>query len=237
MSVTAPTPGAAEPEEIPEPPEFPYRPLPANLARRVRRRAYLHRLRHVLGSGLLAGAVIGGVWLATPATGGGGGLPPAPSDPTPLWPIENIEPPRPRTDVGLGGSAWIGYAGPEHSSSWCLGSAAEPSESTESSAPTCRFLPAPGRLDTATLDPGVYAPTGQRLVVAILVGQSMPAPAVRGELREATGARQMRLDRPPGLPGVAYLWAFSTETPVSITVFDEAGNLVTACSPCTGTTR
>jgi hypothetical protein len=232
MSVTAPTPGAAaDPEEIPEAPEFPYRPLPANLARRVRRRASLRRLRHLLGSALLAGAAVGGLWLAVPGTGDGGGLPPAPPNPTPLWPIENEEPPPLRTDVGLGGSVWIGDAGPERGSSWCLGSVAEPS------APTCRFLPAPGRLDTTALDPGVYAPTGQRLVVAILVGQSMPAPAVRGELREPTGARQMRLDRPPGLPGVAYLWAFTTETPISITVYDEAGNLVTACSACTETTR
>ncbi|MFI1386194.1 hypothetical protein [Embleya sp. NPDC020886] len=236
MSVTAPTPGAADPEEIPEPPRFPYRPLPANLAHRVRRRAYLHRLRHLLASGLLAGAAIGG-WLATPGTGGGGGLPPAPPAPTPLWPVENETPRSPRTDVGLGGAVWIGDAGPEYGSSWCLGSVTEPSEPTAPGAPICHFLPTPGRLDTMALDPGVYAPTGRRLVVAVLVGQSMPAPAVRGELREAAGAQQMRLDRPPGLPGVAYLWAFATDTPVSITVYDETGNLVTACSACSETTR
>ncbi|MGW1993053.1 hypothetical protein [Embleya sp. NPDC001921] len=230
MSVTVSPPGSADAEEVPEPPEFPYRPLPANLARRVRRRAHRRRLRHVIGSCALAGAVAGGLWLATPGTGGGSGLPPAPT-PTPVGPIENIAPLRVRTDVGLGGSVWIGDAGPERGSSWCLGGTAEEEPST------CRFLPTPGRLDTATLDPGVYAPTGQRLVVAILVGQSMPAPAVRGELRDPTGARQMRLSRPPGLPGVAYLWTYTTDIPISITVYDETGNLITACTPCADTTR
>ncbi|MFE5329329.1 hypothetical protein ACFRCG_23360 [Embleya sp. NPDC056575] len=231
MSVTVSPPGAADAEEVPEPPEFPYRPLPPNLARRVRRRAALRRLRHVFGSVVLAGAAAGGLWLAVPGSGGGGGLPPTPPDPTPLWPVDRSESSDLRTDVGFGASAWIGDTGPEGESSWCLGGAAEPEEAR------CRFLPTPGRLDTAIMPSGRYAPAGQRLVVAVLIGRGTTAPALRSELHDAAGTRRMRLERPADLPGVAYLWAFTGGTPVSITVYDEAGNLVAACAGCTDGAR
>ncbi|WP_406285784.1 hypothetical protein [Embleya sp. NBC_00896] len=235
MSVTVLPPGADDAEAVPEPPEFPYRPLPADLTRRVRRRAHLRRLRHLLGSFALAVGALGTLWLATPGHEAGGGLPPAPLDPTPMWPVDEGGPPTPRTDVGLGGSAWIGSSDPTHGSAWCLGAPNDAGKST--AVALCRFLPTPGRLDAAALNPGVYAPAGERLVVAVLIGQSPPGPAVRAELEDTAGPRQMRLDRPPGLPGVAYLWAFTTGGPVSITVYDGNGDIVTACAACTESTR
>ncbi|MYV98311.1 hypothetical protein, partial [Streptomyces sp. SID3343] len=124
-------------------------------------------------------------------------------------------------------------AGPDRGSAWCLGSAAEVGYGSTIVA-VCHFLPTPGRLDATALDPGRFAPTGQRLVVAVLIGQSSPTPpAIRAELTDAAGLRPMRLDRPAGLPGVAYLWAFSAEGPVSITVFDANDDIVTACAACT----
>jgi len=251
VSVTVSPPGADEAGALPEPPVFPYRPLPDDLARRVRRRAWRRRARHVVGSLVLAGAAVGTLWLVTPGRGGAGPPPPRPvDDPTPLWPAERQGPPPVRTDVGLGGSAWIGDSGPELGSAWCVGparaavqapavpDAASPDEPGPADVlASCRFLPSPGRMDAAAFDGGVFAPAGQRLVVAVLIGQSLPGPAVRAELTDAGGPQRMRLDRPPGLPGVAYLWAFTTGGPVSIAVYDGNADLITSCAACTETSR
>lgn len=252
MTVTVSPPGADDADALPEPPRLPYRPLPANLARRARRRARRRRARHVLGSLVLAGAAVGALWLAMPGRGGGGGPPrPAPvDDPTPLWSVERRGPAPVRMDVGLGGSAWIGDSGADSGSTWCVGpaSAAVPVSAQADATPLgepgpadvlapCRFLPTPGRMDVAAFDAGVFAPAGRRLVVAILIGQSLPGPAVRADLTDAGGPQRMRLDRPPGLPGVAYLWAFTTGGPVSITVYDGRGDPITSCAACTQTSR
>jgi hypothetical protein len=234
MSVTVTTPGVEDEDAVPEPPDFPYRPLPADLTRRVRRRARWSRLRRVCGSLTLTGAALGTLWLVTPGSGNGAGPPrPTPPAPTPNWAVDTHDgSPGPRTGVGLGGSAWIGDAGPDRGSAWCVGSAAEAGYGSTIVA-TCHFLPTPGRLDAAALDPGRFAPAGQRLVVAILLGQSTPTPAIRAEMIDAAGPQQMRLDRPAGLPGVAYLWAFGPQGPVSITVYDANDDIVTACAACT----
>ncbi|MYV98871.1 hypothetical protein GT354_11370, partial [Streptomyces sp. SID3343] len=59
MSVTVTAPGAEDEDAVPEPPDFPYRPLPIDLTRRVRRRAQWRRLRHVCGSLAVTGAALG----------------------------------------------------------------------------------------------------------------------------------------------------------------------------------
>jgi hypothetical protein len=150
--------------------------------------------------------------------------------PEPAWPSE---PPQlyqsaqlnlPRTGVGLGGTAWLEYEG------WCVGDITWPGGT--GSVQSCRFLPPAGQLDLVVVEPGKYAPDGYSLVVAVVSGESRPGESVHGWLTDASGTGDLTTDRPPGQPGVVFLWGFTRGGSFGLRISADDGRLIASCQDC-----
>ncbi|MEU8135633.1 hypothetical protein [Streptodolium elevatio] len=225
MSITIePTPAALPPDQpVGTPPDYPMRPLPAGGSRRARRTAARLRLTRLIaavavGAGL---AAVAAVTVPAPTERQAGPAPvPSPPGPEPSNPSRPI----PRTAVGLGANAWV------HAQGWCIGDLA--ADQSTGVVNSCRFLPRPGGLDVAVLNPGEYAPAGYSLVVAVAIGPTAPPASLRGRLTDAAGSGDMATDRVPGLPGVMFLWGFSRTGAVSVEVLEPDGSSFASCNDC-----
>lgn len=217
MSITV------EPSPAATPPDYPMRPLPPGGSRRARRTAFRLRFARliavvVVGAGLATAAV---VTVPAPTERHAGPSPdPSPPGPAPTDPSRPI----PRTSVGLGANAWV------HAQGWCIGDLM--SDDSTGVVSSCRFLPRPGGLDVAVLNPGEYAPAGYSLVVAVAIGPTAPPTSLRGRLTDDAGTGNMATDRVPGLPGVMFLWGFSRSGAVSVDILKSDGSAFASCTDC-----
>lgn len=207
-------------------PDFPARPLPPGLARRARQAAL--RMRAVRAAVVLVvGAVLAGsiTYAAAPPSPREARPPdpvPAPDDPLPFVYL----PPAPRTNVGLGANTWVQQLG------WCVGDI--PVEGGTGTVDACRFLPTPGTLDVAVLQPGRFAPQGYSLVIAIAADRGASNGKVRATLTDGAGTGDMTIVRPMGSPSMLFAWAFTRGGTVSVTVYDTNGSILATCAQCGG---
>jgi hypothetical protein len=230
MSVTVdPLPARGDPPEpqdervFSDPPDYPARSAPPGLARRARRAAARLRVLRTAAAAAVTAGLVAGVLVASSPPSSSPHRGPAPAPVPPVYAVRNDAP---RTSVGLGANAWVQFEG------WCIGDTA--AEGDVGLVESCRFLPAVGGLDVAVLAPGRFAPEGYSLVVAIAVGQAMPGTTYRGKLTDGTGTDDMAVERTVGMPGVVFLWGFTSGDPVNVSVSFPDGTIFAECTDCAG---